>query len=64
MRMLISLALVLLAVGALAAWASAGTGRQHAKHRSDAAVAAIADASTSWAEFSAKVPNLRDALTG
>ncbi|MGZ4463287.1 MAG: hypothetical protein ACXVZP_10640 [Gaiellaceae bacterium] len=63
MRKLISLVLVLLVAGALAAWASGGIGRHHAGHTSGPSVAAIADTSTSWAEFSAKVPNLQDALT-
>ena len=63
MRKLISLALVLVAAGVLAAWASGGTGRHHARHTSGSSIASIADASTSWAEFSAKVPNLQDALT-
>jgi len=52
MRTLSSFALVLAAAGLLAAWGSAGTNR----------VAAIADSSTSWAEFSSRVPDLRDAL--
>jgi hypothetical protein len=62
MRKLIVLVLVLLAAGVLAAWASGGTGRR-AGHTSGGSIAAIADASTSWAEFSSKVPNLQDALT-
>ena len=63
MRKLSSLTLVLLAAGALAAVASGGTGRHRAEHSSALSVAAIADTSTSWAEFSSKVPNLQDALT-
>jgi hypothetical protein len=62
MRMFISLALALLVAGALAAWASAGTGRHRAARTAPASIAAIADASTSWAEFSSKVPDLRAAL--
>jgi hypothetical protein len=66
MHKLISLAFVLVAAGALAAWANAGTGRHHPGHTSGssiasiASIAAIADSSTSWAEFSSKVPNLQD----
>jgi hypothetical protein len=63
MHKLISLTLVLLAAGVLAAWASGGTGRRHAEHTSGSSIAEIADASTSWAEFSSKLPNLQDALT-
>jgi len=59
MRTLISLALVLLAAGALAAWAAGDTARKGAAPTS---VAVIADASTSWLEFSSRVPNLDDAL--
>jgi hypothetical protein len=62
MHKLIVLALVLLAAGALAAWASGGTDRR-AGHTSGSSIAAIADASASWAELSSKVPNLQDALT-
>lgn len=64
MRMLISLVLVLLAAAMVTAWASASTSRKHAKHTSQSSsIAAIADASTSWAEFSARVPNLQEALS-
>jgi hypothetical protein len=61
MQKLISLVLVLFAAGALAAWASGSP----VKHRGApaAGVAAVADASSSWAEFSSKVPNVQDALT-
>ena len=59
MRTLISLALVLLAAGAVAAWAAGNTGGKAAAPTS---VAAIADDSTTWLEFSSKVPNLDDAL--
>ena len=62
MRKFIALTLVLLAAGALAAWASGGTVRHHAGHPSGSSVGAIADSSTSWAEFSAKVPNPGEAL--
>jgi hypothetical protein len=61
MRKVISLALVLLAAGAVAAWASAGTVRHYAVHTSGSSIAEIADASSTWAEFSSKVPNLADA---
>jgi hypothetical protein len=63
MRKLSSLALVLLAAGVLAAGASGGTGRHRAGYTSGSSIASIADASTSWAEFSAKVPDLPEALT-
>jgi hypothetical protein len=62
MRKFITLALVVLAAGALAAWASGSIGRHHSGSASGPSIAAIADSSTSWAEFSSKVPNLRDAL--
>ena len=62
MRKLILLAVVLLTAGALAAWASGGTGRHGAGRTSGSSIASIADGSTSWAEFSSKVPNLQDAL--
>ena len=58
MRMFISLALVVVAAAALAAWVSAGTGRHRAAHAPSSSIAAIADSSTSWAEFSARVPDL------
>jgi hypothetical protein len=61
MRKLISLALVLLAAGALAAWASAGN-RHRAEPASGSSIAAIANASHSWAEFSARIPDLPAAL--
>ena len=62
MRMFLSLALVLAAAAALASWASAGTGRHRAAHGPSSSIAAIADSSTSWAEFSARVPDLPDVL--
>ena len=58
MRKLTVLALVACAAAALAAYGSAGTNR----HSSGPSIATIADASTSFAEFSARVPNLRDVL--
>jgi hypothetical protein len=61
MRKLIALTTVLMAAGALVAWAGGGTGRHRAGHTSGSSIAAIADGSTSWAEFTSKVPNLRDA---
>jgi len=63
MQKLISLALVLFAAGALAAWASAGTVKHRGGPKPGSGVAATADASSSWAEFSSKVPNVQDALT-
>jgi hypothetical protein len=61
MHKLVFLALVLLAAGVLAAWASGGTG-QHRAQPTPGSIAEVADASTSWAEFSSKVPNLRESL--
>ena len=59
MRMLISFVLVVLVAGVLSAWANAG----YRAEPTSASIAAIADRSTSWAEFSSKVPDLRAAPT-
>ena len=62
MHKLVFLALVLLAAGVLAAWASGGTAQHRAGPTSGSSIAEVADASTSWAEFSSKVPNLQETL--
>jgi hypothetical protein len=62
MRKLACLAVVMLAAGALADVAGANNGRHHSRRTTGPSVTAIADASTSWAEFSSKVPDVCDAL--
>jgi ABC-type phosphate transport system substrate-binding protein len=61
MHKLVFLALVLLAAAVLAAWASGGTAHRGGP-TSGSSIAEVADASTSWADFSSKVPNLQEAL--
>ena len=61
MRLFISLALATVTTGALTALAAGGTG-EGTQPAARSSVAAIADASSSWAEFSSKVPNLANLL--
>jgi hypothetical protein len=55
------LALAIATTGASAGLATAGT-NDRALPSGHSSIAAIADASASWAEFSSKVPNLSDVL--
>ena len=61
MRLFISLGLAIVTTGALAALAAGGPS-DGAQPSARSSVAAIADASSSWAEFSSRVPNLANVL--
>jgi hypothetical protein len=62
MRPLATLAVTLLAAGVLAASAVGEPAQQPSDPTPSTRVASIADHSTSWAEFSSKVPDLHAAL--
>jgi hypothetical protein len=62
MRTFATLAVALLVAGALAGSAVGGPAHQPSESTPGARVASIADHSSSWAEFSSKVPDLQAAL--
>jgi hypothetical protein len=58
MRLFITLVFAVVAIGASGGVATGGTAGDGAQPSSRSSVAAIADTSTSWAEFSARVPDV------